>query len=139
MVTISDDNFFLETKEGICTGYGHRLYPVKWNDCRLCSQPYGSLRRRRREEREFGGGLTARGCEKAADFVNFCDAFNIPVLTLVNVNGYQAVKCTEKKIAKAAARLTYAFANATVPKVTVITGKAYRTRLSDHGKQSNRS
>ena len=57
----------------------------------------------------------------------FCDAFHIPVLTLVNVKGYQAVKCTEKKIAKAAAKLTYAYANATVPKVTVITGKAYGT------------
>ncbi len=37
------------------------------------------------------------------------------------------MKCTEKKIAKAAAKLTYAYANATVPKVTVITGKAYGT------------
>ncbi len=71
--------------------------------------------------------LTKKGCEKAADFVNFCDAFNIPVLTLTNVTGYEATLCSEKGIAKAVARLTYAFANATVPKVNVIIGKAYGT------------
>lgn len=71
--------------------------------------------------------LTAQGCEKAADFVNFCDAFGIPVLTLTNVKGYEATLCSEKHIAKAAARLTYAFASATVPKVNVIIGQAYGT------------
>ena len=71
--------------------------------------------------------LTKQGCEKAADFVSFCDAFDIPVLTLTNVKGYQATLCSEKGIAKAAARLTYAFANATVPKVNVVIGKALGT------------
>ena len=76
---------------------------------------------------KFDAVLTSRGCEKAADFVNFCDAFGIPVLTLTNVKGYEATVCSEKSIARAAARLTYAFANATVPKVNVIIGKAYGT------------
>ncbi len=71
--------------------------------------------------------LTQKGCEKAADFVNFCDSFAIPVLTLTNVKGYEATLCSEKGIAKAAAKLTYAFANATVPKVNVIIGQAYGT------------
>ena len=74
---------------------------------------------------EFKPELTARGCEKAARFVRFCDAFNIPVLTLTSAAGFRASKCTEKRIAKAAAALTSAFAEATVPKVNVITGKAY--------------
>ncbi len=74
---------------------------------------------------KFDAALSPRGCDKAADFVNFCDAFEIPVLTLTNVKGYAATTCAEKKIAKAAARLTYAFANATVPKVNVIIGKAF--------------
>ena len=65
------------------------------------------------------------GC--VAKFVSFCDAFNIPLLTLVNVKGYKASKCTERKIAKNAGRLTYAFANASVPKVSVIVGEAYGT------------
>ena len=71
--------------------------------------------------------LTAEGCEKAAEFVNFCDAFGIPVLTLTNVKGYEATLASEKAIAKAAAKLTYAFANATVPKVNVVIGKALGT------------
>ena len=74
---------------------------------------------------KFDAVLSAAGCEKAADFVSFCDAFGIPVLSLTNVKGYKADKCNEKKIAKAAARLTYAFAEATVPKVNVIIGQAY--------------
>ena len=74
---------------------------------------------------KFDAVLSAKGCEKAADFINFCDAFDIPVLSLTNVKGYASCKCSEKKIAKAVARLTYAFANATVPKVNVITQKAF--------------
>ena len=69
--------------------------------------------------------LSARGARKAADFVKFCDAFNIPVLTLTNVTGFKATKCSEANMAKAVAELTYAFADATVPKVNVIVGKAY--------------
>ena len=77
------------------------------------------------EKTEFNAELTARGCQKAAQFVNFCDAFSIPVLTLTNVNGFKATMCSERNIAAAAAKLTYAFANATVPKVNVIVGKAF--------------
>lgn len=74
---------------------------------------------------KFDPVLTPAGCDKAADFVNFCDAFNIPVLSLTNVKGFKADKCSEKKIARAAAKLTYAFANATVPKVNVVIGQAF--------------
>lgn len=74
---------------------------------------------------EFDGSLTVDGCKKAIDFVNFCDAFSIPVLTLTNVSGYCATKESEKNMARATARLTYTFANATVPKVNVIIGKAF--------------
>ena len=70
------------------------------------------------EEASFDCALTVDGCKKAIDFVNFCDAFSIPVLTLTNVE-------SEKNMARAVARMTYTFANATVPKVNVITGKAY--------------
>lgn len=74
---------------------------------------------------KFDAVLTPAGCEKAADFISFCDAFNIPVLSLTNVKGFKADKCAEKKIAKAAAKLTYAFADATVPKVNVVIGQAF--------------
>ncbi|MBQ7065589.1 MAG: carboxyl transferase [Lachnospiraceae bacterium] len=76
-------------------------------------------------EEKFDSTLSIKGCYKAADFINFCDAFNIPVLSLTNVKGYEATVGSEKGIAQAVAKLTYAFANATVPKVNVIIGKAY--------------
>ena len=74
---------------------------------------------------KFDAVLSANGCYKAADFINFCDAFEIPVLSLTNVKGFEATVGSEKKIAEAVAKLTYAFANASVPKVNVIIGKAY--------------
>ena len=74
---------------------------------------------------EFDGSLTAAGAGKAADFVRFCDAFNIPVLTLTNVTGFDASTCGEKALAAQTAKLIYAFTDATVPKVNVIIGKAY--------------
>lgn len=74
---------------------------------------------------EFDRALSVDGCKKAIDFVSFCDAFSIPVLTLTNVAGFAATVESEKNMARAAARLTYTFANATVPKVNVIVGKAF--------------
>ena len=74
---------------------------------------------------EFAPVLTAKGAKKAARFVKFCDAFNIPVLTLTNTTGFKADMHSERTIAAAAAELTHTFADATVPKVNVIIGKAY--------------
>ena len=77
------------------------------------------------EEAAFDCALTVDGCKKAIDFVNFCDAFSIPVLTLTNGARFAATVESEKNMARAVARMTYTFANATVPKVNVIIGKAY--------------
>lgn len=124
---ISDDNFFVETK----AAYGPAMVT---GFIRLNGATVGCVANRtevydaeKGESESLKAGLTAQGCTKAAEFVSFCDAFNIPVLTLVNVKGYRTSTCTEKKIAKAAGRLTYAYANADVPKVTVIVGEAYGT------------
>lgn len=68
--------------------------------------------------------LSTDGATIAADFVNFLDAFNIPVLTLTNVKGFKATVEEEKTMAKAVAKLTYAFANAIVPKVNLVMGDA---------------
>jgi acetyl-CoA carboxylase carboxyltransferase component len=78
-----------------------------------------------KEAEKFDAVLTVNGAKKAADFVNFCDAFSIPVLTLTNTTGFEATVESEKEIAKAVAKLTYAFANATTPKVNVVIGKAF--------------
>lgn len=78
-----------------------------------------------KEKEKFEAVLTARGAEKAADFVKFCDAFDIPVVTLSNLTGFKSCKCNEKRLPRALAQLTAAFAGATVPKVSVVSGKAY--------------
>ena len=64
----------------------------------------------------FDAVLSARGCNKAAEFITFCDAFEIPVISLTNAKGFRATMCAEKNLAKALGRLVSAFANATVPK-----------------------
>ena len=74
---------------------------------------------------ETGTVLSSRGARKAASFVKFCDAFEIPVLTLVNVTGFKADLCAEKMMASSVSQLISAFASATVPKVSVIIGNAY--------------
>ncbi len=121
---LSDDHIFFETKrdyaQDMVTGF-----------ILLDGMTVGAVANRSKvydEEgekiAEFDGSLSAGGAKKAAEFVEFCDAFNIPVLTLTDVDGFSASKCSEKGLAKAMAKLTYAFAKATVPKVNVITGKA---------------
>ena len=74
----------------------------------------------------LAGCLDIDASRKAARFVRFCDCFNIPILTLVDVPGFLPGKAQEQGgIIKHGAKLLFAFAEATVPKVTVITRKAY--------------
>src|SRR3954466_12317267 len=75
---------------------------------------------------QLAGCLDIDASEKAARFVRTCDAFNVPVLTFVDVPGF--LPGTEQEwngIIRRGAKLIYAYAEATVPKVTVITRKAY--------------
>ena len=123
--TIADNNVFFEVKENFAkdmvTGF------IKLNGVTVgCVANRTEVYNNDGEVAEkFDAVLSANGCYKAAEFVEFCDAFNIPVLSLTNVKGFEATVNSEKKIAKAVAKLTYAFANATVPKVNVIIGKAF--------------
>jgi propionyl-CoA carboxylase beta chain len=72
------------------------------------------------------GCLDIKSSIKAGRFVRFCDAFNIPIITLVDVPGFMPGSAQEYGgIIKHGAKLLFAFAEATVPKVTVITRKAY--------------
>lgn len=124
---LSDNNFFLELKAGyakeMVTGF-------------ICfdGMTVGAIANRTavfdengKEVEKFDRRLTTAGCEKAAAFIQKCDAFHIPVLTLTNVEGYATSVEEEKTIAKAAAKLTAAFAEADVAKVNLIVGKAYGT------------
>lgn len=125
LINISDNNYFFEIKPDyapeMVTGF-----------IRLNGMTIGAVANRLevldetgKVTKQYSGTLTTKGCHKAESFVNFCDSFEIPVLTLTNVNGYEANMEEEMNIAKASARLTYAFANATVPKVNLIVGKAF--------------
>ena len=121
---IADNNVFFEIKENyakdMVTGF------IKLNGMTVgCVANRTEVYDENGEAAEkFDAVLSPKGCYKAADFINFCDAFDIPVLSLTNVKGYEATVSSEKGIATAVAKLTYAFANATVPKVNVIIGKA---------------
>ena len=74
----------------------------------------------------MAGSLDIAASNKAARFVRFCDAFNIPLVTLVDVPGFIPGTAQEHGgIIRSGAKLLYAYCEATVPKVTVITRKAY--------------
>ena len=113
---VLDDGDFLEVQEqyapNIVVGFGRvegRSVGV------VANQPM-----------QFAGTLDIAASEKAARFVRTCDAFNIPVLTFVDVPGF--LPGTDQEyggIIRRGAKLLYAYAEATVPLVTVITRKAY--------------
>lgn len=122
---ISDHGFFFEVKKEyakeMVTGF-----------IRLNGMTVGAIANRREYLdaegnvlEKFDGTLTTRGCEKAEHFVKFCDSYQIPILTLTDVCGYQATMEEEATIGSAVAKMTYTFANATVPKVNLITGEAF--------------
>ena len=121
---IADDNVFFEIKADYAKSMVTGFIKLNGNTVGCVANRSEIVGEDGKVAEKFDVALSPAGCEKAADFVNFCDAFGIPVLTLTNVAGYTACTCCEKKIAKAAAKLTYAFANATVPKVNVVIGKA---------------
>uniref|UniRef100_A0A6B2L1X0 Propionyl-CoA carboxylase beta chain, mitochondrial n=1 Tax=Arcella intermedia TaxID=1963864 RepID=A0A6B2L1X0_9EUKA len=78
------------------------------------------------QPKELAGVLDINASIKAARFIRFCDSFNIPLITFVDVPGYLPGKDQEYGgIIKHGAKLLYAYAEATVPKITVITRKAY--------------
>ncbi|MGI8306643.1 acyl-CoA carboxylase subunit beta [Saccharopolyspora sp. ASAGF58] len=113
---VVDDEEFLEVgalfAPNIITGYG-----------RIEGHPVGVVAN---QPTQFAGTLDIDASEKAARFVRTCDAFNIPVLTFVDVPGFLPGTDQEwNGIIRRGAKLLYAYAEATVPLVTVITRKAY--------------
>ena len=124
---LADNNYFFEVKAGYAKNMVTGFIRLDGVTVGCVANRAEILDEEGKVAEKLDAVLSKKGCEKAADFVNFCDAFGIPVLTLTNVKGYEATVCSEKGIAKAAAKLTYAFANATVPKVNVVIGKAYGT------------
>ncbi len=84
-----------------------------------------------------GGKLTGSAAKKAARFVSYCDSFNIPVLTLVDTEGYAVSPEAEKsQYAQALAKLASAYASSDNAKVTVVLGKAYGAAYTLMGSKS---
>jgi len=113
---VLDDGEFLEIHAGfapnILVGFG-----------RVDGSPVGVVAN---QPMHFAGCLDIDASEKAARFVRTCDAFSIPILTFVDVPGFlPGVSQEWRGIIRRGAKLIYAYAEATVPKLTVITRKAY--------------
>ncbi len=113
---VLDDGEFLEVQPlfapNLVVGFG-----------RVQGRPVGVVAN---QPMQFAGTLDIDASEKAARFVRTCDAFNVPVVTFVDVPGFLPGTDQEwNGIIRRGAKLIYAYAEATVPKVTVITRKAY--------------
>jgi len=113
---VLDDGEFLEVHQlyapNIIVGFG-----------RIAGQPVGVVAN---QPTQFAGCLDIGAAEKAARFVRTCDTFNVPVLTFVDVPGFlPGIDQEHSGIIRRGAKLIYAYSEATVPKITVITRKAY--------------
>ena len=116
LVKILDDNDFFEVQNGfaknIIIGFG-----------RISGKTVGIVAN---QPKFLAGCLDIDASKKAARFIRFCDAFNIPILTFVDVPGFMpGLRQELGGIIKNGAKLLYAYAEATVAKITIITRKAY--------------
>lgn len=71
--------------------------------------------------------LSAAGCEKAADFVDLCDMYEIPVLSITNVAAFKTCTCQERRLPRALSQMAQRFVDASVPKLNLITKQGYGT------------
>ncbi len=113
---VADDGYFFEVQE-------HFAKNLVIGFARLDGRPAGIVAN---QPAVLSGVLDINASVKGARFVRFCDAFNIPLVTFEDVPGF--LPGTEQEfggIIRHGAKLLYAFAEATVPKLTVITRKAY--------------
>ncbi len=113
---VLDENYFFEVQENyaknIVIGFGH-----------LGGKSVGVVAN---QPDHLAGVLDINSSDKGARFVRFCDAFNIPLITFEDVPGFlPGVAQEHGGIIRHGAKLLYAFSEATVPKITVITRKAY--------------
>ena len=114
--TVADEGYFLEVHQ-------HYAKNIIVGFVRLDGKPAGIVAN---QPAVLAGTLDIDASLKAARFVRFCDAFNIPLVTFEDVPGFLPGTVQELGgIIKHGAKLLFAFAEATVPKVTVITRKAY--------------
>lgn len=83
------------------------------------------------DDHECAGKITTQGATKAAEFIGFCDRFSLPIVTLVNCEGFGSDIC-----ASAPASLAMAYSSSSTPKITVVCGKAYGAGFTLLGSRS---
>lgn len=116
VTAVVDDNYFFEVQE-------HFAKNIVVGFARLAGRPVGIVAN---QPAVLAGCLDIDASLKGARFVRFCDAFNIPLVTFEDVPGFlPGTRQEYGGIIKHGAKLLYAFCEATVPKITVITRKAY--------------
>ncbi len=116
IASVVDNKYFFEVQE-------HYAQNIVIGFARLNGKSVGFVAN---QPASYAGVLDINSSVKAARFVRFCDAFNIPIITFVDVPGF--LPGTDQEfggIIKHGAKLLYAFSEATVPKITLITRKAY--------------
>src|SRR5215468_1457169 len=113
---VVDDGYFFETQE-------HYARNIVIGFARLNGQPVGVVAN---QPAFLAGVLDIDASVKGARFVRFCDCFNVPIITFEDVPGFlPGVNQEYSGIIRHGAKLLYAYAEATVPKITVVTRKAY--------------
>src|SRR5271163_1152107 len=113
---VVDDGYFFQVQE-------HFARNIVVGFARMAGRPVGIVAN---QPAFLAGVLDINASVKAARFVRFCDAFNIPLITFEDVPGFMpGIQQEHGGIIRHGAKLLYAFAEATVPKITVITRKAY--------------
>src|SRR5258707_1985775 len=114
--SVVDDGYFFQVQE-------HFARNIVVGLARMNGRPVGIVAN---QPAFLAGVLDINASVKGARFVRFCDAFNIPLITFEDVPGFMpGVQQEHGGIIRHGAKLLYAFAEATVPKLTVITRKAY--------------
>ena len=124
----ADDGIFVEVRRDYAKEMATGFIRLNGTTCGVIANRSASYDENGEEKEKFDAVLTSGGCYKAARFVKFCDAFDIPVISFTNVCGFAATENEERKIALAAASLAGAFAETTSPKINVIAnavGSAY--------------
>ena len=113
---IIDNEDFLEVHENFATNIVVGFGRIRGNSVGIVANQPASL----------AGMLDINASDKAARFVRFCDAYNIPIITFVDVPGFMpGVNQEHQGIIRHGAKLIYAYAEATVPKISIILRKAY--------------
>ena len=120
LAEISDDGYLMET----CPDFGQDMTT---GFIRLCGQTVGAVCCSAVDGEKR---ITSEGCAKAANLVDFCDSFGIPVITITDPEGYQTTSENEKYLPRAAAKLLRAFADAEVPKINIIAGSVVGSAYS---------